>query len=94
MGDVQIKRRRHRNKRVPARWRCRDVLYLLVEDPVFHNYMQALFGSAERFFGIYSESYERRSAGKQTRASFFAALSNTGGVTSRANDRKRGGFSR
>ena len=36
-----------------------DVLYHLVEDSVFHNYMRSLFGSAERYVGIYSSDCDR-----------------------------------
>jgi hypothetical protein len=36
-----------------------DVLYHLVEDSVFDNYMRSLFGSAERFVAIYSSDDER-----------------------------------
>lgn len=36
-----------------------DVLYLLVEDAVFDNYMRSLFGTSERFVGIYSSDYDR-----------------------------------
>jgi hypothetical protein len=36
-----------------------DVLYHLVEDKVFDNYMRSLFGSAQRYVGIYSSDYDK-----------------------------------
>jgi SAM-dependent methyltransferase len=36
-----------------------DVLYHLVEDPVFDSYMRSLLRSAERFIGIYSSDEDR-----------------------------------
>jgi hypothetical protein len=36
-----------------------DVLYHLVEDSVFDNYMRSLFNSAQRYVGIYSSDYDR-----------------------------------
>ena len=42
-----------------------DVVYHLVEDPVFQQYMERLFDSAERVVVVYSSNYE---SGSQDRA--------------------------
>ena len=34
-----------------------DVIYHLVEDGIFHEYMQALFGSAKQYVMVYSSNY-------------------------------------
>ena len=37
-----------------------DVIYLLMEDKVFSNYMEGLFHSAEKFVIIYSSNCDRK----------------------------------
>ena len=39
-----------------------DVIYHLVEDDVFNDYMEQLFDSSERFVIVYSSNYDERSA--------------------------------
>ncbi len=52
---------------IPASWEPKemalslDVIYHLLEDPVFHDYMQKLFASASRFIVIYSSNEEKPS---------------------------------
>jgi hypothetical protein len=39
-----------------------DVIYHLVEDPVFNDHMERLFVSAKRFVAIYASNFDRRDA--------------------------------
>jgi len=39
-----------------------DVIYHLVEDPIFHSYMEQLFAAAQKFAVIYSSNFERLDA--------------------------------
>jgi SAM-dependent methyltransferase len=44
-----------------------DVIYHLVEDRVFHDYMRRLFDSSNRFVAIYASNYEARTRGPHVR---------------------------
>jgi len=48
-----------------------DVIYHLVEDPVFHQYMTALFESAERYVIIYSSNDDAASPDPHVRHRAF-----------------------
>jgi len=39
-----------------------DVIYHLVEDPIFHVHMEQLFAAAQKFVVIYSSDFDRRDA--------------------------------
>ena len=39
-----------------------DVIYHLVEDPIFHAHMEQLFAAAQKFVVIYASNFERRDA--------------------------------
>lgn len=39
-----------------------DVIYHLVEDPVFHSHMDGLFAASRRFVVIYASNFDRRDA--------------------------------
>lgn len=39
-----------------------DVIYHLVEDPIFHAHMEQLFAAAQKFVIIYASNFERRDA--------------------------------
>lgn len=48
-----------------------DVVYHLVEDPVFDEYMRRLFDSASRYVVIYSSNYDQEWSGSHVRHRHF-----------------------
>ena len=49
-----------------------DVIYHLVEDVIFHGYMQRLFGSAKNFVCIYSGNFDAQPSAQHVRHRRFA----------------------
>ena len=47
-----------------------DVIYHLVEDDVYHSYMQTLFQSSERFVIVYSSDYDEAQRYHERRRKF------------------------
>jgi hypothetical protein len=48
-----------------------DVIFHLIEDNIYNEYMQCLFNSAEKFVVIYSSNKEEQSASPHVRHRFF-----------------------